>query len=105
MILGIRPTDFEHGSTADRELPRIRVRPDVVEELGSESHVIFPVDAPVVTADAVRAAADVQTDDEGKLLFAGEARTTFTARIDGKKPVAVGPGARARRRLHVPALL
>jgi multiple sugar transport system ATP-binding protein len=90
VILGIRPTDFEHGSTADRELPRIRVRPDVVEELGSESHVIFQVDAPVVTAEAVRAAADVQTDDEGKLLFAGEARTTFTARIDGRKPVAPG---------------
>jgi multiple sugar transport system ATP-binding protein len=90
VILGIRPTDFEHGSTADRELPRIRVKADVVEELGSESHVIFPVDAPIVTADAVRAAADAHTDDEGKLLFAGEKRTTFTARIDGKKPVAVG---------------
>jgi multiple sugar transport system ATP-binding protein len=90
VILGIRPSDFEHGSTADRDLPRIRVRPDVVEELGSESHVIFGVDAPVVTADAVRAATDAQTDDEGKLLFAGEERTSFTARIDGKKPVAVG---------------
>ena len=90
VILGIRPTDFEHGSTADRELPRIRVRPDVVEELGSESHVIFTVDAPVVAADALRAAADAHTDDEGKLLFAGEERTRFTARIDGKKPVAAG---------------
>jgi multiple sugar transport system ATP-binding protein len=90
VILGIRPSDFEHGSTADRELPRIRVRPNVVEELGSESHVIFTLDAPVVTADAVRAATDAQTDDEGKLLFAGEERTSFTARIDGKKPVAVG---------------
>jgi multiple sugar transport system ATP-binding protein len=90
VILGIRPSDFEHGSTAERELPRIRVRPNVVEELGSESHVIFTVDAPVVTADAVRAATDAQTDDEGKLLFAGEERTSFTARIDGKKPVAVG---------------
>jgi multiple sugar transport system ATP-binding protein len=90
VILGVRPTDFEHGSTADRELPRIRVRADVVEELGSESMVIFAVDAPVVTADAVRAATDAHTDDEGKLLFAGEERTRFTARIDGKKPVAVG---------------
>ncbi len=90
VILGVRPTDFEHGSTADRELPRIRVRADVVEELGSESMVIFPVDAPVVTADAIRAATDAHTDDEGKLLFAGEERTRFTARIDGKKPVAVG---------------
>jgi multiple sugar transport system ATP-binding protein len=90
VILGIRPSDFEHGSTADRELPRIRVRPDVVEELGSESHLIFKLDAPVVTADAVRAAADVQADDEGKLLFAGEERTSFTARIDGKRPCATG---------------
>jgi multiple sugar transport system ATP-binding protein len=90
VILGVRPTDFEHGSTADRELPRIRVRADVVEELGSESMVIFPVDAPVVAADAIRAATDAHTDDEGKLLFAGEERTRFTARIDGKKAVAVG---------------
>src|SRR5215216_3019232 len=28
VILGIRPTDFEHGAGADGELPRIRVRPD-----------------------------------------------------------------------------
>jgi multiple sugar transport system ATP-binding protein len=90
VILGIRPTDFEHGSTAERELPRIRVRADVVEELGSESHVIFPVDAPIMAFDAVRAATDAHTDDEGKLLFADEERTSFTARIDGKKPVAAG---------------
>jgi multiple sugar transport system ATP-binding protein len=90
VILGIRPTDFEHSATAERELPRIRVKADVVEELGSESNVIFQVDAPLVTADAVRAAADAHTDDEGKLLFAGEERTRFTARLHGKTPVAVG---------------
>ena len=90
VILGIRPTDFEHSSTAERELPRIRVKADVVEELGSESNVIFQVDAPLVTADAVRAAADAHTDDEGKLLFAGEERTRFTARLHGKTPVAAG---------------
>src|SRR5438105_7129351 len=44
VILGIRPTDFEHGATAEAELPRMRVRPDVVEDLGSESHVIFTID-------------------------------------------------------------
>jgi multiple sugar transport system ATP-binding protein len=89
VILGIRPSDFEHGATAARELPRIRVHAEVVEELGSESHVIFPIDAPAVTAEAVRAAADTQTDDEGMLL-AGEERTRFTARVDGKRPCAQG---------------
>jgi len=89
VILGIRPSDFEHGSTADRELPRIRVQAEVVEELGSETHVIFPIDAPPVTAEAVRAAADQQTADEGTLL-AGEERARFTGRVDGKRPIAQG---------------
>jgi multiple sugar transport system ATP-binding protein len=89
VILGIRPSDFEHGATASQELPRIRVQAEVVEELGSETHVIFPIDAPPVTADAVRAAADQQTDDEGTLL-AGEERARFTARVDGKRAVSQG---------------
>ena len=89
VILGIRPSDFEHGATADRELPRIRIQAEVVEELGSETHVIFPIDAPPVTAEAVRAAADQQTADEGTLL-AGEERARFTGRVDGKRPIAQG---------------
>ena len=56
VVLGVRPTDFEHGATAEQELPRVRVKADVVEDLGSESHVIFTIDAPRVTAEAVRAA-------------------------------------------------
>jgi multiple sugar transport system ATP-binding protein len=102
VILGLRPSDFEHGQSADRDWPRIRVKPEVVEQLGSETHLIFSIDAPPVTADAVRAASEAQTDDEGK-LFAGEERAMFTARIDGKRPVP--DRARAGGRLHVPALL
>jgi multiple sugar transport system ATP-binding protein len=81
VILGIRPTDFEHGAAADPDLPRIRVKPDVVEDLGSENHVIFTVDTPKVTAEAVRAASD--EDDEGK-LFADD-RAVFTAVVDAKR--------------------
>src|SRR4029079_18602413 len=58
LIVGIRPTDFEHGESADPSLPRLRVSPDVVEDLGSEHHVIFTLDAPRVSAEAVRAASD-----------------------------------------------
>src|ERR671923_267192 len=66
VILGIRPTDFEAaGPTTDPALPRIRVEVDVVEKLGSESHLIFGVDAPRISAEAVRAA---QESDDDLLL-------------------------------------
>jgi multiple sugar transport system ATP-binding protein len=100
LILGIRPTDFEHAATAEAELPRVRVKPEVVEDLGSEQHVIFTVDAPRVTAEAVRAAAD-HADEEGK-LFADD-RAVFTAVVDARR--ALVPGADVElaidhRRLH-----
>jgi multiple sugar transport system ATP-binding protein len=89
VILGIRPTAFEHSATAERGLPRIRVRPDVVEELGDEAIVLFPVDAPPVTDEAVRAAAETGADEEGK-LFADEERAVFTARLGGKHELRPG---------------
>jgi multiple sugar transport system ATP-binding protein len=88
LIVGIRPTDFEHASAADPALPRIRVVPDVVEDLGSEHHVIFTVDAPRVTVDAVRAAAEADDEDEGK-LFADD-RAVFTASVDDRERIAIG---------------
>jgi multiple sugar transport system ATP-binding protein len=100
LILGIRPTDFDHAATAEPELPRMRLKPDVVEDLGSEQHVIFTVDAPQVTAEAVRAATD-EGDDEGK-LFADD-RAVFTAVVDARRTIAVGSElelAIDHRRLH-----
>ena len=89
VILGIRPTDFEHAAIADPSLPRMRVRVDVVEELGAETHVIFPLDAPRVVAEAVKAAADATVDDDGA-LFVDDQRAQFTAAVDGHRHVAQG---------------
>jgi multiple sugar transport system ATP-binding protein len=86
VILGMRPTDFEHAAGADPSLPRMHVKADVVEELGAETHIIFAVDAPRVSAEAVRAA----TEDEDGTLFADDQRAQFTARVDGRKRVAPG---------------
>jgi multiple sugar transport system ATP-binding protein len=100
LIVGIRPTDFEHGDSAPGELPRMRVRPDVVEDLGSEHHVIFTLDAPRVMVDAVRAAID-DDGDEGK-LFADD-RAVFTASLDDRHRVASGADVELaidHRRLH-----
>ena len=87
VVLGIRPTDFEHAVEA-ADLPRIRVHVDVVEELGSESHLVFAIDAPRVSAEAVRAATET-SDDEGK-LFADDQRAIFTACVDPRR--AISPG-------------
>ena len=89
VILGIRPTDFEHAAFGDPSHPRMRFHPDVVEDLGAESHVIFTVDAPRVSAEAVRAAADLAEGDEGK-LFADD-RAVFTACLDARGDLGSGP--------------
>jgi multiple sugar transport system ATP-binding protein len=89
VILGIRPTDFEHGRSALAEAPRMRVHADVVEDLGSEYHVVFTIDAPRVSAEAVRAAAEAAADDEGK-LFADDQRAVFTACVDTRHAAAAG---------------
>ena len=86
MILGIRPTDFELGTPATPDLPRLRVKPDVIEDLGSESHLIFTIDAPRVSAEAVRAASDAGDEDEGK-LFADDQRAVFTAVLNDRRPI------------------
>jgi multiple sugar transport system ATP-binding protein len=88
LIIGVRPTDFEHSVTADPSLPRIRVRPDIVQEVGAETHVIFRIDAPPVTADAVKAAADADGDEQ--VFLADENRAEFTAQIDSRHPAIVG---------------
>jgi multiple sugar transport system ATP-binding protein len=89
VILGLRPSDFEHAAGADADWARIRVKPDVVEQLGSETLLIFGIDAPPVMADAVRAASEAYSDDDGR-LFAGEERAMFTASVDGKRPLGSG---------------
>ena len=87
VILGIRPTDFEHVDPAS-DLPRIQVHVDVVEDLGAENHLIFAIDAPRVTAEAVRAAADAADDADGT-LFADD-RAVFTAVVGAKKITTPG---------------
>jgi multiple sugar transport system ATP-binding protein len=90
VILGVRPTDFEAaGPTTDPSLPRMRVKVDVVEKLGSESHLIFAVDAPRISAEAVRAAQESEDVDDGVLL-ADDERSQFTARVDGRFTVKAG---------------
>jgi multiple sugar transport system ATP-binding protein len=79
VVLGIRPEAFSLGNPA---LPTIDVRVEVVEDLGSEAHVFFHVDAPPITAEVLESAS------EERLL--GADRALFTARVDAGAAPAVG---------------
>ena len=87
VVLGIRPQDFEDGRVADPALPRIDVEPAVVEDLGYETLVVFPVEAPPVEADAVRAASD---EREAAVLLVAEQRALFTAQVAEGSEARVG---------------
>jgi multiple sugar transport system ATP-binding protein len=87
IVLGIRPHDLA-VATADAQ-PRLRARVDVVERLGTETHLVFSVDAPRVDADALRDAMDAGASSD-TVLLADDDRAQFTAVIDAHHPVAAG---------------
>ena len=90
VIAGVRPSDLElPGPGSEPSLPRLRVEVQVVEGLGSESNVIFAVDAPRVDTESTRAAAEAQASDDDQLL-AEDDRSLFTARLAGRP--AIQPG-------------
>jgi multiple sugar transport system ATP-binding protein len=86
VILGIRPEGFADAAFAEAGLPQIEVTVAVLEELGSDAHVIFEVNAPRVEAEELRAA--VEGEDEGLL---SDAQTSlFNARLDPRTKAKVG---------------
>ena len=87
VVLGVRPESFADGATADPALPRIDIEVAVVEDLGSDAHVIFAVDGPRVETEEVR-----PTSEDEALL--GEDRAVFTARVDATTSARPGRPAR-----------
>jgi multiple sugar transport system ATP-binding protein len=92
VIVGIRPSDFEDGTIADASWARFPVTVGVTEELGSEIHVIFTIDAPPVDhpsiSDASRAEGE-EEDETGVAALAG-GKSLWTARVAARS--AARPG-------------
>ncbi len=89
LILGIRPESFEDAALADPSRPQLEVGVTVLEELGSDVHVIFTLDAPRVEAEALRA---VRDDEEAGLIV--DDRAVWNARVDAKTSARTGGAAR-----------
>jgi ABC-type sugar transport system ATPase subunit len=90
VVLGIRPSDFEDARLADPGWARVQVTANVTEELGSEIHVIFTLDAPPLQhpsiSDAV--AGDGEADEAATVLAGG--KTLWTARVAARSKVRPG---------------
>ena len=90
VILGVRPSDLEDaGLRPAPGAPVLDVVPEVVEDLGTEMHAIFRIDAPPVVTDDTAAA----LEEEALAELDGEAvsdRATFTASLDPRS--AAEPG-------------
>jgi len=84
VILGLRPESFEDSAFAPAELPRVEAEIEVLEELGSDVHVYFHVDAPRIAAEVLVEA----SEDEATLL--AEEKALFNARVDPRTKAEIG---------------
>jgi multiple sugar transport system ATP-binding protein len=87
VIMGIRPSDFEHGVIANSQWPRMQVTALVTEELGSEIHVIFTMNAPPVGHPSLIGAISDEAEEEA-IHSAGGSR--WVARVAARSQVRVG---------------
>jgi multiple sugar transport system ATP-binding protein len=91
VVLGIRPEAFEDVAFAERGLPQVEVDIEVVEELGSDAHLFFPVEAEqVVIEDAL----SDESEDERTMLAAERDRTLIVARVDARTKATAGDRVR-----------
>jgi len=91
VVLGIRPEAFEDVAFAERGLPQMEVDVEVLEELGSDAHVFFHVEAEqVVIEDAIADDPEATTS----ILAEESERTLLVARVDARTKAR--PGARLR---------
>jgi multiple sugar transport system ATP-binding protein len=89
VILGIRPSDFEDASLSDSQWAKIQVTSSVIEELGTEIHAIFTIDAPPVEHASPTKAADNEDEDDSVAALAG-GKSLWTARVSARSRVRPG---------------
>jgi multiple sugar transport system ATP-binding protein len=87
VVLGVRPESFEDAAFADASLPQFEVEVAVLEDLGADAHVIFPVAAPPIETEELRPSV------EEEALIAGDG-AVFNARVDARTQARQGGALR-----------
>jgi multiple sugar transport system ATP-binding protein len=90
VVLGVRPESFEDAAFAPGRAT-IEVGVEVVEDLGSDAHVFFHVEAPPITAEILEAAADSGLLATDRALFAARVDPRSAARPGDRLELAVDP--------------
>jgi multiple sugar transport system ATP-binding protein len=88
VILGVRPSDFEDARLADPSWAKLLVQADVTEELGSEIHVIFTIDAPAVQHSSLSQA--ISDEDDDSAIALAEGKSQWTARVAARSHIKPG---------------
>jgi multiple sugar transport system ATP-binding protein len=84
VVVGIRPEAFEDTAFASPDLPTLDVEVVVLEELGSDAHVFFRV-------DATRIATPTEGDEEDERPeLVGDPGSLLNARVDPRTGAEVG---------------
>jgi multiple sugar transport system ATP-binding protein len=93
VVLGIRPEAFEDASFAPSGRPSVEVEVAVIEELGSDAHVFFEVDAEaiVVDRDAAEEERDASLIQSDRALFAARVDPRTDAKVGGPITLAIDP--------------
>jgi multiple sugar transport system ATP-binding protein len=90
VILGIRPSDFEDASLTSARRDTMAVTAGVTEELGSEIHVMFTIDAPPVEHAAIVQAAETSEDEDEAVTALAGGKSLWTARMSKESRVRHG---------------
>ena len=90
VILGVRPSDFEDAQLADGSWARMSVRADVTEELGSEIHVIFTIDAPPVHHATISEITGDEEDEDSAAVVLASGKSLWTGRVAARSQVRSG---------------
>jgi multiple sugar transport system ATP-binding protein len=90
VILGIRPSDFEDAAMAEDSWPRIGISVGVTEELGTEIHAIFTIDAPPVEHASIAQATAGEDEEEAGVVALAGGKSLWTARVSARSRVRPG---------------
>jgi multiple sugar transport system ATP-binding protein len=90
VIMGIRPSDFEDAALGDASWARLPVTVGVTEELGTEIHVIFTIDAPPVEHAAISSAAERHEEEDEAVAALAGGKSLWTARVSSRSAARSG---------------